>query len=55
MLDRKEVPQIKQVGQLNLPNSRIRKLDNGIEVAMLKMGSQEVVHVENNEVHENEH
>ncbi len=46
MLDRKEVPQIKQVGQLNLPNSRIRKLDNGIEVAMLKMGSQEVVHVE---------
>ena len=46
MLDRKIVPQIRQFEQLNIPESTKRKLDNGIEIAMLQMGSQEVVHVE---------
>ena len=46
MLDRKIVPQIIQVEQLNFPETINRKLDNGIEVDMLQMGSQEVVHVE---------
>ena len=46
MLDRKIVPQIRQVEQLNFPETINRKLDNGIEIAMLQMGSQEVVHVE---------
>ena len=46
MLDRKKAPDIHDVVKLTFQEPNYKKLDNGVEVAMLKIGSQEVVHVE---------
>ena len=46
MLDRKKAPEIHHVGKLTFQEPNYKKLDNGVEIAMLKIGSQEVVHVE---------
>ena len=46
MLDRKKAPYTSQVSDLSIQYPKCQKLDNGIEVTLLKMGTQEVVHVE---------
>ena len=46
MLDRKKAPYTSQVSDLSIHYPKCQKLDNGIEVMLLKMGTQEVVHVE---------